>query len=48
MASRLIYAPDLLASLLLYADVLNLPAEAVPRELPALRLPGADTLVFSA
>jgi catechol 2,3-dioxygenase-like lactoylglutathione lyase family enzyme len=47
MANRLIYAPDLLASLRWYVDVLELLAEAVQAEPPALRLPGSDTLVFS-
>jgi len=48
MAIRFIFAPDLPASLRWYADVLNLPAEAVRADPPTLRLPGADTLVFSA
>ncbi len=47
MAVRFIFAPDLLASLRWYADILCLPAEAVQAEPPALRLLDADTLVFS-
>ncbi|OGX82433.1 VOC family protein [Hymenobacter glacialis] len=48
MAIQCIYAPDLLASLHWYADVLNLPAEALQTEPPALQLPGTDGLMFSA
>ena len=47
MALRFIFAPDLLASLRWYADVLNLPAEAMQADPPTLRLSGTDTLVFS-
>lgn len=48
MAIQFIFAPDLTASLRWYADVLNLPAEAMQADPPTLRVPGADTLVFSA
>jgi catechol 2,3-dioxygenase-like lactoylglutathione lyase family enzyme len=47
MAIRLIFAPDLLASLRWYADILNLPADAVLADPPTLRLSDTDTLVFS-
>ena len=47
MAIRFIFAPDLLASLRWYTDVLDLPAEAVRTDPPTLRLPDNDTLVFS-
>lgn len=47
MAIRFIFAPDLLASLRWYADVLNLPAEAMQAAPPTLRLSDTDTLVFS-
>ncbi|MGY3090861.1 catechol 2,3-dioxygenase-like lactoylglutathione lyase family enzyme [Hymenobacter sp. UYAg731] len=47
MAIRFIFAPDLLASLRWYTDVLNLPAEAVQAAPPTLQLSGTDTLVFS-
>ena len=48
MAIQCIYAPDLPASLRWYADVLNLPADALQTEPPTLQLPGTDGLVFSA
>jgi hypothetical protein len=48
MAIQHIFAPDLLASLRWYADVLNLPAEAMRADPPTLWLPGAGPLVFSA
>ena len=47
MPIRFIFAPDLLASLRWYADVLGLPAEAVRADPPTLRLSDTDTLVFS-
>ena len=48
MAIRSIFAPDLLASLRWYADVLDLPAEAVLANPPTLRLTNDETLLFSA
>ena len=47
MAIRFIYAPDLLASLRCYIDILNLPPDAMQTDPPALRLSGTNTLVFS-
>ena len=48
MAIRSIFAPDLLASLRWYADVLGLPVETIPANPPTLRLTNTETLLFSA
>jgi hypothetical protein len=47
MAIRFIFAPDLLASLRWYIDILNLPPDAMQADPPTLRLSSTDTLVFS-
>ena len=47
MAIRSIFAPDLLASLRWYADILGLPVEAMQADPPTLRLSDTDSLVFS-
>ncbi|MDQ2772179.1 MAG: hypothetical protein M3Y54_16970 [Bacteroidota bacterium] len=47
MAIRFIFAPDLLASLRWYIDILNLPPDAMQADPPTLRLSGTETLVFS-
>jgi catechol 2,3-dioxygenase-like lactoylglutathione lyase family enzyme len=47
MAIRFIFAPDLPASLRWYADILNLPAEAMRADPPTLQLTDTETLVFS-
>ncbi|MFC6224928.1 VOC family protein [Hymenobacter artigasi] len=47
MTIRSIFAPDLLASLRWYADILGLPVEAMQADPPTLRLSDTDSLVFS-